>query len=241
MGLSNGSVHRAWNMVAQTIRHAMALGLHLEVFPGVFTARDLRRRARVWWSLYRMEVLLSEITGRPKCVNDNDITTPTGLITEKEEDTEMSRYNLQAWDDVLDGLNRTVENSAGGIIPWSKLARVGTDTCEIHFAATLQLSILSTKVASNLYLSPSDSTWADVQKTVRDLVSDLRQWQESLHPDLRIETIGESNLDPRANLDVALGLCSLQMILYRPFLCEIRIEDESAESIRFNNASARAG
>jgi hypothetical protein len=239
-------------MVAQTIRHATALGLHLKVLPGVFTVEELRRRARVWWSLFRLEVMLSDFTGRPKCINDSDITTPvTPLFPDDEDmDTETpstsqlqdAEYtSIDVWHDFLRDNNRIPESFSGGIIPWSDVPTLGSDTNESHFVAALELSGLVHKVGASLYLSPADFTWADVQTTVRGLEADVARWEKSLHPELRIDNIAGTSSDPRSNLDLELGLCSVRMILYRPFLCDIRIEAESDESVRFNQESARGG
>ena len=239
-------------MVAQTIRHATALGLHLKVLPGVFSAGVLRRRARVWWSLFRLEVMLSEITGRPKCINELDVTAPTSsLFSDDDEDDsgtpatshvpDAEYSSIDAWNDFLGDTGHIASTFTGGIIPWSSIVQVGGDMSESHFGATLELSGLSNKVGSTLYLSPADFTWADVQTTVRDLESDVARWEASLHPDLRIDNISRTTVDPRFSLDLELSLCSLRMILYRPFLCEIRIEDESAESTKYNQVSAWAG
>lgn len=239
-------------MVAQTIRHATALGLHLDVLPGVLSAGELRRRARVWWSLFRMEVMLSEITGRPRCVNELDITAPLRSFAPEEEDVDTgaptvsylpdATYNsVELWENFLGESRRMGEKLESGAVPWSKLVPMRFGMSDNHFAAALELSGLSYKVGSALYLSPADLTWADVQATVRERETDLARWQNALDLSLRMDQIGETGLDPRSNLDLELSLCSVRMILYRPFLCEIHIEDESAESVEFNQASARAG
>lgn len=33
-------------------------------------------RVRLWWSLYSLECSLNELTGRPTCISDRDISTP---------------------------------------------------------------------------------------------------------------------------------------------------------------------
>lgn len=243
---------RAWSIVAQTIRHATALGLHLKVSSGVFSNEEFKKRASIWWSLFRLEVLLSEITGRPKCVNEQVITVPrTSVLSEEDRvddetpsviDPPDSAFNsAELWQSFMGDNSLIGETLKGGVIPWSKLVPMGFNMSENHFPAALELSGISNKIGSILYLSPADLTWADVQTTVRDLEADLACWQELLSSDLKIDRIGESDVDPRSNLDIEMNLCSLRMILYRPFLCEIHIEDESARSIDFNQRSARAG
>ena len=238
--------------MAQTIRHATAFGLHLKVLPNVVSIAEMKRRSRIWWSLFRMEVLLSEITGRPKCVSEADMTVPFRSLFSDEGEAINEIPELidgptsissgpQVWRNVLGQHSRVGESWTGGAVPWSQLTSMGVNMSESHFAAVLELSGISNKIGSTLYLSPGDLTWADVQATVRELEGDLARWQEDLQPGLKMESIGANDLDPRSNLDIEMTLCSIRMILYRPFMCEIRIEDESADSTKFNQLSARAG
>lgn len=238
--------------MSQTIRHATALGLHLKVVPGAMPEAEVKRRSRLWWSLFRMEVLLSEITGRPKCVSESDMTIPFRSLFSDEgegineipvliDDPASTSGSPQLWKDILGNHSRIGEEWSGGAVPWPQHVPMGFGMSESHFAAALELSGISNAIGSSLYLSPEDLTWADVQATVRKFEADLARWQENLQQDLKIGNTGEDDIDPRSNLDVEMAFCSLRMILYRPFMCEIRIEDESAESREFNQLSARAG
>lgn len=239
--------------MAQTIRHATALGLHLKVVPNVVSEAEMKRRSRLWWSLFRMEILLSEITGRPKCVSEADMTVPFRSLFSYESGVFGKRPALidgaastpspsQLWRDFLGKHSRVTENWSGGTVSWEQVKPVGFNVSESHFAAALELSGVSNRIGSTLYLSPGDFTWADVQATVRDLEADLHRWQEDdIQQDLKLERICETEMDPRSNLDIEMTLCSIRMILYRPFMCEIHIDDESVESTKFNQSSARAG
>lgn len=244
--------NRAWSLVAQTIRHATALGLHLKVLPNVLPEAEIKRRSRIWWSLFRMEVLLSEITGRPKCLSEADMTVPfKSLFSDEGEDinevpvlidgSTSTTRSSELWRNCLGDHSRVGEKWSGGVVPWSRLVPMGSNMSETHFAAALELSGISNRIGSTLYLGPGDLTWADVQDTVRDLEADLARWQANLQEDLKMKNIGEDDIDPRSNLDVEMTFCSVRMILYRPFMCEIHIDDESAESMKFNQLCARAG
>jgi hypothetical protein len=37
---------------------------------------EKEHRVRIWWSLYGLECSLNELTGRPSCMSDRDISTP---------------------------------------------------------------------------------------------------------------------------------------------------------------------
>ncbi|ETN46047.1 uncharacterized protein HMPREF1541_00230 [Cyphellophora europaea CBS 101466] len=251
--LANGSIQRASSLVAQAIRHATALGLHLKVTEGVMSDSELTRRSRLWWSLYRIEVLLSETTGRPKCLHIEDMTVPfRSLFSNAGEglpdvpgniiDAPISdNDSAEVWKAFIGDGTEVARRLKGGAIPWSKLVPLGLNMSETHFAASLELSGISDKIGSKIYLSPGDLTWFDVQSTVKKMERELEQWQEHLHQDLQMESLGQTQIDPRSSLELEMYFCSIRMILYRPFMCEIRIDQESAGSAEFNRLSARAG
>jgi hypothetical protein len=245
-------VNRAWNTTAHAIRHATALGLHLKLSTGLVGRLDYARRARLWWSLYRLEVYLSEITGRPKCIKGSDITVPyRNFFTEADEEAtgQQSTHDtylgddeaLQIWKAFLGDIslqaNSTLE---GGLIPWSRVSQVGFDTLESHFTSALDLSLISDDIGSTIWLSPQDMSWSDFQSTVNEHQTRLAEWDRSLPVGLQLSEIGQSSSDPRSVLELAMYANSVKMILYRPFLCEIRIQNESNDSMAFNRRGAGA-
>ncbi|KAK7883596.1 hypothetical protein LTR67_011095 [Exophiala xenobiotica] len=72
---------RAWTLLGSAIRHAVSLGLHLKVTDASMGPSEQSERAKIWYSLYTLEVLLAEITGRPKSITVTDATIPVDLIT----------------------------------------------------------------------------------------------------------------------------------------------------------------
>jgi hypothetical protein len=40
---------------------------------------------RLWWALYSLEVFLDELTGRPSCISDRDISTPLPVNLDENE------------------------------------------------------------------------------------------------------------------------------------------------------------
>jgi hypothetical protein len=72
-------------VIGLSIRHATALGLHLRCGVKEISDLDKELRVRVWWSLYSLERLLGEYTGRPSCISDFDISTPLPLNLDEAE------------------------------------------------------------------------------------------------------------------------------------------------------------
>jgi hypothetical protein len=198
-----------------------------------------------------LEIYLSEITGRPKCVRRSDITVPfrdfflgdnqaltddsTTLETSGSGDEPLATWKAFAGDIADQAL--TLE---GGLVPWARISRVGTDVSESHFTSALGLSLISDDIGSAIWLSPRDTSWSEFQTMVDGYQARLAEWDSSLPVGLRLSGIGQSNKDPRPALELAMCANSVKMILYRPFLCEIRIENESNDSVAFNRRGAGA-
>ena len=224
--------------------------MHLRLSHETVSDIELRDRARVWYSLFRLEILLSEITGRPKCLRGADATVPRiSLALGEDQDVRKPPVEMnypvggidprRVWKTFI-GMNQGMANRlSGGITPWERFGPVADSTAESQFTAALELSAISEKVGSELYLSPVDLTWADVQGTVRKLDLELSRWEATVSPDLRLENLGVAKIDPRCILELEMYHCSVKMILYRPFLCEILIEEESQGSIDFNRLCAQ--
>ncbi|KPI38806.1 putative transcriptional regulatory protein [Cyphellophora attinorum] len=248
--LVNGSIHRAWNIIAQTIRHATALGLHLKVTDAAMSESQHKRRACVWWSLYRIEVILSEMTGRPKCLHENEMTVPSSIISTPTSlgpdhlyqpiagfNVDSSALLNEFMGSDLDLPART-EAFSGGKVVWSNFAPMTFPISDVCFALALDLTRVSDKIGSTIYLSPADLTWADVQSSLLRLERDMAAWQQDFAEKAPSGTAIE--VDPRSALELQLNFFSLQMILYRPFLCEIQIDEESRESHTLNLRCTRA-
>jgi len=138
------------------------------------------------------------------------------------------------------GENQDVAKAfSGGITPWQQFGPLAHSTAEPQFFTALNLSAISDKIGSELYLSPVDLTWADVQGTVRKLERELAKWEADLSPDLQLSNSGMAEIDSRSNLELELYHCSVKLILYRPFLCEILIDEESQSSMAYNRLCAQ--
>jgi hypothetical protein len=63
-------------MIGISLRHAIALGLHLRNEDPAASESRKDNLAYTWWTVYSLESLLNTITGRPPVVNDEYRTMP---------------------------------------------------------------------------------------------------------------------------------------------------------------------
>ncbi|KIW09678.1 hypothetical protein PV08_12065 [Exophiala spinifera] len=251
--LFNGSVTRAWITLGCATRHATALGLHLRVTDPSVSDEDLRSRARTWYSLYSLEVLISEITGRPKSMSVSDVTVPIDLlergnldysppspVTSQIGDSILLEISRKTWLEHLDLMQNTSSLEV-------KVGELGQEAASPDYAIPnaylpqrLCLCLLSDKIARQLYSGTNDDTWVGLQRKIHGLEDEMQHWFENLPENLYLVSRGRQSRNLRARIELAMYYRSLQMILYRPCLCANSVEVEAVESREFNHRSARA-
>lgn len=77
--------YRAWTFCGVAIRHSLTLGLHVRSEAQDLSDVEKEHRIRLWWSLYSLECILNELTGRPSCISDRDISTPLPLNLDEDD------------------------------------------------------------------------------------------------------------------------------------------------------------
>ncbi|OQV06017.1 Fungal specific transcription factor domain-containing protein [Cladophialophora immunda] len=246
--LINGSISRAWNTLGHATRHATALGLHLRVTDTNVSELERARRARTWYSLYSLEILIAEITGRPKSIFLTDVTIPIDLFWSVPRETlafseQVDHFlspagSRKIWLEYLHS-GSGISHMTGGMVPWKSLSSVGRDVPISYLPQRLYLCRLSDKVASHLYSGTSEDSWSEIQQKLGNLQDELRQWAGNLPQELAIQGQESAGTDPRAKIELGIYYYSVEMILNRVCLCEITIPDESAGSQEFNRSSAR--
>jgi hypothetical protein len=244
---------RAWAIHGQAIRHAIALGLHVNVQPGAISASERKKRVMVCSSMYRLEILISEITGRSNYLQVKNIQLPMDLLLELNREseaelpitgaigsTDVATNARRLWTAFLQAGLDPVDVSNTRLFPSATFGLLDPELAKEQFMSGLDLSCIRDTIGTRLYLSSADMTWADVQRTITELDTELKEWQGSLGPELSMEGVREINPDSRARLELEMYHCSVKMILYRPALCEIHIAGESIQSRQFNYLTARA-
>lgn len=253
---------RSWTVCGIAVRHATALGLHVRSEARDLTDMDKELRVRLWWSLYSLEHLLDELTGRPSCISDRHISTPLPVNV----DEERFRRDVALYDERLGGqstpspvLKGKARLSAPQIpidpsLIWTSSAdspiysaytfpmtRLPI-TSSTYFIYRTQLSIISHEILTQLYRAALvKAKWSEVQDTIREIDSRLLNWKASLPVELDFSlptTQHERFALQRTSLSMFYN--SSRMTLFRPCLCRFEgpIVDESERSKTFDKNSA---
>jgi hypothetical protein len=243
--------YRAYNTLGHATRHAIALGLHLTVTDPSVIPLDRLRRAMAWYALYSLEVLLGEILGRPTSVSISNVTIPISIFektdkrglerpTQPDERTDLQetkRIWVQFLKQQREGQQRTTDSP----MPWTNSPTAGEEIPASHFPYRLRLCHLSDKIGTQLYTGRVDHPWSEIQRRIREIQTELRQWLEALPTELAFHSDAPSGaVDPRVQLELSMYYQSVQMMLHRPCLCDVEIAGESHSSQAFNRDCASA-
>jgi hypothetical protein len=235
--------------LGHALRHATALGLHLRVADNTISSSDRVRRARTWHSLYCLEILVSEVTGRPRAVAVSDITTPIDILEAAIGSAERSSHTATQYGADADSRRQWLafmqKGRQGshfmleGQRPLRSLIGIGTGHPQSHFTHRIRLCFISHSIGTALYSANEDQSWSDLQDQTNRLEGELVHWQRNLPPELTMQGLHTPRMDPRSKLELAMYYYSVCMILYRPCLCNIEIDNESPQSKSFDLLSAR--
>lgn len=254
-------LNRAWTIGGLAIRHALTLGLHVRSEAGDLSDYDNENRVRLWWSLYSLECLLNELTGRPSCISDQDISTPLPMNINEEdfrpghtlygtpEDTRhtsehSSRRSSKSSKEPRRRPSATYQMPLGHALPLPSRYPVLTlpETTSTYFIYRTQLSIISHEIVTQLYCAATiKESWVEVQDTIRRIDARLRTWRDTLPAEYTLDFDRWDEPDwtnphvlPRMGL--AMLFNSSRMILFRPCLCKFegRISTQSERSMDFN-------
>lgn len=242
------TLNSAWNALGHGIRHATALGLHLKVTDVHVDELERVRRARTWYSLYSLEILIAEITGRPTSIFMADVTIPIELFWSMPAETKEFQAQVddflspagsrKIWLNYLHAGSRGTQMT-GGMIPWKSFSAVGRNIPTSYLPQRLYLCRISDRIATKLYTGTSEDSWHEIQKKIKYMKEELRDWSEKLPEELNLQGQDSFDLDPRTKIELCMYFHSVEMMLNRPCLCEIFIKDESERSREFNQNTAR--
>lgn len=232
---------RAWNATGLALRHCSALGVHLKVKAGAAQLPEQRRRAELWYSLFALEALLAELTGRPRMMNLEEVTVSLDFSELQQNEGGESPSTAACWQYYSNNMFDAVPSapSANFRETWSALADPHVPLDKTCFSTALELCSISHSIRRQ-YHSAGTVTWHDFHNGTKELHWRLTRWREGLPDGLSFLASGEDVFNFPAKISLFLKWASLNMMLFRPYVCAIDIPNESEESRDFDQNAARA-
>ncbi|EXJ55351.1 hypothetical protein A1O7_08278 [Cladophialophora yegresii CBS 114405] len=239
----NGSISRAWSLVGLAIRNASCLGLHLRAVDDATPSAQLMERSRLWYSLYNLEVVICEVLGKVPSISLSYTAVSINLL-ESVPSQEQRDYSDDAdpralWMKFIRYQRNMTQTMRGNHFAWQDFQFIGYGAHQKYLRSRTHLSVISNRIMAQLYLPSQVDTWASTQRKITQLHGQLLEWENNLSTDLKLQSDKAVSADPRAKIELVTYYHSVQMVLFRPCLCHIRIPGESVTSKEFNLINAR--
>jgi hypothetical protein len=208
------------------IRSATAMGLNLRSESNYVTATSKETRYRVWWSLYTLETILCNMTGRPFGAREEFCTTPLPIPFEEGEFADTKVTQIMADNKVRNSLvgqfasRRAAEPSAtmNDQAVREGVGLVGLNT-SLYFLFFVDLTLCRREAIETLY-APGDAQkpWQDVETIITDLNSKADKWLFKLPDAFRFADEQKPQAFERQRLSLALHFYSTRILICKPCL-----------------------
>lgn len=228
----------------------MSLGLHLRVLDPAINNFEQLLRAKIWFSLYKMQMITSEITGRPQLVRSAHVTVPLEILDDPSYGPNTQSFNVinfdpstqarQVWLGYLEAKFDELEETPTHDEARADLSIMTLPHPPNRFAYCIRLCQISEDVADQLFTGRQNISWRETQKRIEQLQLALDAWSGTLPEELFLGYRWQQGHNPRSRTQLAMYRASVTMILHRSCLCDIQIDDESTRSKEFNVTSARS-
>ncbi|KAF2116608.1 fungal-specific transcription factor domain-containing protein [Lophiotrema nucula] len=225
--LSVGQISRSWVMIGMALRFAFALGLHVRNEDPSASPSKKEMLIRIWWSLYSLERILSNITGRPSLIVDGSCSVPLPLpcgedqLPDNAEDMDRLRKAHAS--------TPTATSPAGSVsfpsssADMSRVAGAIPANPGSFFNAIVQLGLITQNIISSLYSAGTMiRPLEDIQQEIILLGQRIDKWVAALPTEYNFQS-KSTGRNPsityhRERLLLGFSFCSARILLTRPCL-----------------------
>lgn len=221
----------------------MCLGLHLRTVDDPIYHARFAERARLWYSLYSLEVAISGALGKvaSTCLAYSSVSVDLleGPPCDEQWDYSASDDTRALWLDFLRRPRNNPRIMRGDRLAWQDIQYIGYGAPRQYLSSRARLSVIKNGITTELYLPCPSNTWAMTQEKIGRWHNQLLEWKENLTVSMKFPSNLALGGDPRAKIDLTLYYYSIQMILFRQCLCHPQLPSGSASSkeITFWNAT----
>lgn len=235
-------------MIGVATRSGIALGLNLQKKNDGLDIKSGEARNQLWWSIFRLEHLLSVMTGRVSCLGDASSSTPPPLAPEYLAHTVHNIYPLVSPPSApISAMQWSIHLDREQMESQNTLLKSFTPTPSLYFFYMVDLSLIAHAINNGIYaLDVSRIGWSRVENRIALYAKKMDHWVLSLHPSFCFED-NDSNQLPGSRsafqVSLALNYYSGRIILNRPCLKRPGSGKKSGTRLtrsRFSNTSALA-
>ncbi|QGA21768.1 hypothetical protein EYB26_009479 [Talaromyces marneffei] len=229
--LALGHVNRAWRICGIAIRSATAMGLNLRSESNYVTLPSKESRYKVWWSLYTLETILGNMTGRPLNLDSDFCTTPLPVPFEEHEYNEAEVIRIMTDHKTRNNLLAHVITRPVGEMPAAGDVQSVRNAMDIlnpnmalYFVCYVDLTRIMREIVETLYAPEIVQNSArDAEAAITDANAKLEKWLSKLPAGFRIVEEGGGGggslvTHDRYSLSLALHYYSATILACKPCL-----------------------
>ncbi|KAI1829101.1 transcriptional regulator family: Fungal Specific TF [Penicillium roqueforti] len=241
-------INRSWKMVAIAARSGISLGINLHNKHGGYDIDSEEARKQLWWSIFRLEHLLSVMTGRVSCIGSASSSLPPPLPLpnlahagfdgiDTDDETRSQLHNLH-WTMQMDPKSTDMQ---------SRLLKSLKQSPSLYHFYMVDLSCIAHAISSEVYVTDSYPTdWGSIESRISLYNKRMDCWVSRLNAAFHFQD-RQGNLLPMIDspfqISLALSYYSTRIVLNRPCLNRPTFDKESGVRLarsRFSNLSALA-
>lgn len=218
---------RAWRICGIAIRSATAMGLNLRSESNYVTLPSKESRYKVWWSLYTLETILGNMTGRPLNLDNDFCTTPLPVPFEEHEYNDAEVVRIMTDHRTRNNLLAHVITRPVGETPAVLDAQSIRNAMDIlkpnmvlYFVCYVDLTRITREIVETLYAPEIVQNSArDAEAAITDANAKLETWLSKLPAAFKtVEEDGSLVARDRYSLSLALQYYSATILACKPCL-----------------------
>lgn len=203
-------------MIGIAARSGIALGLNLQQGTSVHDVKSEEARKQLWWSIFRLENLLSVMTGRVSCLGSASCSAspPTLIpILESAGPDIHQLINEHRW---------TIQLGKKQMDSQRNFLKSLPPNPSIYFFYMVDLSLIAHAITNEVYaIDSSRAGWGRVESRIAFYSKKVDYWVSTLHPSFCFQD-SHDNPIPRTlstfQSSLALNYYSARIVLNRPCL-----------------------
>ncbi|KAJ5100772.1 hypothetical protein N7456_006824 [Penicillium angulare] len=216
--LTQSQINRSWKIIGIAVRSGIALGLNLEIRIIGLDMKSGEARKQLWWSMFRLESLLSTMTGRASCLgNASSSASPPFLNPDLNlaiPDISQPRNRLQ-WTIDLGGLD---EEQKVYQVSFLKSLEPSQSLYNFYMA---DLALISHGIINDVNASGTPHLdRSGIESRISFYSESVDFWASAIHPSFSFQD-GQITLLARESFfrsSLALNYYSVRILLNRPSL-----------------------
>lgn len=234
-------------MIGIAARSGVSLGINLDKRHGGLDDNSEEARKQLWWSIFRLEHLLSVMTGRVSCIGLASSSLSPPLPVPSLAHTGFAQQTDYLTSGQLSQLRWTMQTNPKSAVTQVELLKSLHPSAALYHFYMVDLSLIAHEVSSSVYATDTYRTdWARIESRISICSTRIDSWLSRLNVAFHFQDKDGnsfSKIESSFQISLALSYYSTRIVLYRPCLNRPAFEKNTGLRLprsRFSNLSALA-